>query len=68
MRIQEIDGVSSAASTGSFSRAARIALSNPASSSRDDSRSLAPSTNPGETGTPGSMPIRSAARSGGTLP
>jgi hypothetical protein len=47
VRIQDIDRVSPAASTGSFSRAAYIASSNPAASSRADSRSLARSTNPG---------------------
>ena len=40
----------------------------PASSSRADSRSLARSTNPADTGMPSSMPIRFAARSDGTLP
>ena len=47
VRVQDIDRVSPAASTGSFSRAAYIASSNPAASSRADSRSLARSTNPG---------------------
>jgi hypothetical protein len=66
--VTTLTGVSSAPSAGSAASAACIASSNPASWSLPSSRELALSTNPGETGTPVSMPIRSAARSAGTFP
>ena len=61
-------GVSSAASAFSPASAASIAASNPAFPSCAASRALALSTQPGETGTPISMAMTCAARSGGTFP
>jgi hypothetical protein len=61
-------GVWSAARTLSAASAAVIASSKPASLSRADTRAAALSTQPAETGTPGSMLMTSAARSGGTFP
>jgi hypothetical protein len=61
-------GVSSAASAFSPASAASIAASNPAFPSCAASRPLALSTQPGETGTPSSMAMTCAARSGGTFP
>jgi len=61
-------GVSSAASTFSPVSAAIIASSNPPLASCGDIRAAALSTHPAETGTPSSMPITSAVRSGGTFP
>ena len=61
-------GVSSAASAFSPASAASIAASNPAFPSCAARRPLALSTQPGETGTPSSMAITCAARSGGTFP
>ena len=48
--------------------AASIAAPNPAFPSCAASRALALSTQPGETGTPSSMAMTCAARSGGTFP
>ena len=61
-------GVSSAASAFSPASAASIAASNPAFPSCAARRALALSTQPGETGTPSSMAMTCAARSGGTFP
>ena len=61
-------GVSSAASAFSPASAASIAASNPAFPSCAARRPLALSTQPGETGTPSSMAMTCAARSGGTFP
>ena len=61
-------GVSSAASASWPASAASIASSNPALPSCAASRALALSTQPAETGTPSSMAITCAARSGGTFP
>jgi hypothetical protein len=63
-----LTGVSSAASTGWPASAASIASSSPAFPSAADSRALALSTQPAETGAPSSMPMTCAARSGGTFP
>ena len=67
-RSRTLTGVSSAASTFSEARAASIASSDPAAPSRADSRADALSAHPAEAGTPSSMPITRAARSGGTFP
>ena len=61
-------GVSSAASAFSPASAASTASSNPAFPSCAARRPLALSTQPGETGTPSSMAMTCAARSGGTFP
>ena len=61
-------GVSSAASTSCPAGAASIASSNPAPLSCAFTRVAALSTKPAETGTPSSMPMTRAARSGGTFP
>ena len=61
-------GVSSAASAFSPASAASMASSRPAVPSCAASRALALSTQPGETGTPSSMAMTCAARSGGTFP
>ena len=61
-------GVSSAASAFSAASAASIAAASPALPSCAASRPLALSTQPGETGTPSSMAMTCAARSGGTFP
>ena len=67
--VSTLTGVSSAPSTGSAASAACIASSNPASCQPAvQPAALARSTNPGDTGTPSSMPIRCAARSAGTFP
>ena len=68
MLYSRFTGVSSAASASWAASAARIASSNPALPSCAASRALALSTQPGETGTPSSMAITCAARSGGTFP
>jgi NAD(P)-dependent dehydrogenase (short-subunit alcohol dehydrogenase family) len=68
MRVHQVDRGLIGRQHRSSSKAACIAASNPASSSFPFSRSLARSANPGETGTPGSMPIRFAVRSAGTFP
>ena len=61
-------GVSSAASTSSPARAAGIASSNPAFPGCALTRAAALSTKPAETGTPSSIAMTCADRSGGTFP
>jgi hypothetical protein len=60
-------GVWWAASTSWAVSAAVIASPDPAVASRAAARAAALSTRPAETGTPGSMPMTCAARSGGTF-
>ena len=66
--VSTLTGVSSAPSAGSAASAACIAVIEPGLLQPVTSRALALSTNPAETGTPSSMPIRFAVRSAGTFP